>query len=367
MESLVAGPAAEWLRGRRPELNQRFARLARRYPKVDAELALLTLAEVLPAVAGDGQHPATGDLLASTYDLALLHVARGTASRPGIARLLTATLPALRPLLLQRPGVLPAALSNAVEQVGLDATAYCHTLERLAAVVANPAELLDAGAVAAWRCGRAPLRQAALQAMARLPGRAVLTALEVGDWPEASAELVRTALEQDAWTPLAWRFRDETLQLLQREGTVPPAVVRALAQPRPSRWRIVARVGAWQGFGGPFALPPEMLPAGSRHDLLVRVDGKVVEVVADAFGAVFRNTEDRGLTPRRPTGTGLLDSWQPSGDGLAANGTVSDRDGPTLLPELAGAASYSWNDGCLAVALADSHRLRIAVRVAEAV
>lgn len=367
MEPLVAGPAEEWLRSRRAELNQRFALVARRYPKLDAELALLTLAEVLPVMAGDGRDPATADLLAATYDLVLLHVARGTAGRPAIARLLTTTLPALRPLLLQRPGALPAALSNAVEQVGADETAYCQLLERLSGVVASPAELLDAGAVAAWRCGRAPLRQAALQAMARLPGRAVLTALEVGDWPEASAGLVRTALGQDAWTPLKWRFRDETLEQVRREGAVPPAVAQALLQPQQLRWRIVARVGAWQGFGGPFAQPPEVIAAADRHSLAVRVDGKMVEVVADGFGAVFRSAEDRAATPCKPLKTSFLAHLLPASVGLDDKGVVHDSSGPTLLPELAGAASYSLKDGCLAVALPDSHRLRIAVRVAEAV
>ena len=367
MEPLVAGPAAEWLHGRRAELNQRFARLARRYPKLDGELALLTLAEVLPALAGDGQDPATADLLAAVFDLVLLHVARGTSGRPAVARLLATTLPALRPLLLQRPSALPAALSNAVEQVGADTTGYCQALERLSGLVATPAELLDAGAVAAWRCGRAPLRQAALQAMARLPGRAALTALDLGDWPEAAAELVRTALAQDAWTPLTWRFRDDTLQRLGREGAVPQDVVLAVIHPAQTRWRIVARLGAWQGFGGPFAQPPEVLAAAGRHELAVRVDGKVVEVTADGFGAVFRTSHGSPGTGQAPYPAGWWPQQPPAGTGLDVHGAVLDSSGPTLLPELAGAASFSLKDGCLAVALPDSHRLRIAVRVPEAV
>lgn len=175
MEPLVAGPAAEWLHGRRAELNQRFARLARRYPKLDGELALLTLAEVLPALAGDGQDPATADLLAAAFDLVLLHVARGTSGRPAVARLLATTLPELRPLLLQRPSALPAALSNAVEQVGADTAAYCQALERLSGLVATPAELLDAGAVAAWRPRGSTRRRSRRALCSRLDGGGFLS------------------------------------------------------------------------------------------------------------------------------------------------------------------------------------------------
>ena len=68
------------------------------------------------------------------------------------------TFPRLRRLLLARPTDLPAALSNAVENLGGRGLELARGLADLADQVAGGDELLDAGAVFAWRLGEARLR-----------------------------------------------------------------------------------------------------------------------------------------------------------------------------------------------------------------
>jgi len=139
-------------------------------------------------------------------------------------------------------------------------------LTRLAPLDLTAAQLLEAGAVAAWRLGEARLRGAALEAAQRLPAAAVQIALGSDD-----SGLLAT-LTADAWPSSA------------------------------GAWQEVARVGAFVGFGGDFALPPILLDGGDRHTLPCRTQRGDLWVWADRYGAVARPVDKQAYAPAHAAG-----------------------------------------------------------------
>src|SRR5262245_60028499 len=148
---MIAGPVRDWLAARRHDLNGRFRLAQRRFPRLSAETVFPLCRELLPPLAGTGE-AGSAELLASVYELILLHAGRGTLApenggSPALNELLRVTFPRLRPLLLARPSDLPAALSNAVENLGGRGLDMARGLAELGTA---GDDLLDAGAVLAW-------------------------------------------------------------------------------------------------------------------------------------------------------------------------------------------------------------------------
>lgn len=362
---LLTGPAAEWLASRRDDLNRRFAMAHKRFPALDRDTVLLTLAEVLPPLAEPA--PGSDALLSSVYDLVLLHAGRGAfASRPGLDLLLRLAFPALRPLLLRQPRTLPAALSNAVENLGARGEAFARALPAVGVHLCTADTLLQAGGVLAWRLGEARLRRQALELAPTLPPAAVLAALDL-DWPPPAAPGALACLRLSAWQHPRELLRPETVVGL---AVAPPqeveslvARIGALAPPPLARWRPVARVGAFAGFGGEFVSPPEVLPGGDEHRFSVRAGSETFGVDADLFGWVARPAELPLAEPRRVRPPRLLQAVQALlGDEplLAADGSFSRGGEQARLAELAGASTYAFHPRALVAAFPDSHRLRVA-------
>ncbi len=365
---MISGPAAEWLAARRDELNLRFVRFQRRFPALEAEPVLSALAEVLPPLAGP--EPASGDLLSAVYDLVLLHAGRDTLdTRPGVGVLLREVFPRLRPLLLQRPSVLPGALSNAVENLEGRGVDFARTLAQVAPQVERAEALLDAGAVLAWRIGEARLRESALEVASRLPPRVALVALGLEDWPDEAAALAIQALRADAWHHPRALLSEKTLASLRG---APPQRVQALAQEliqgasaAVEAWSPVARVGDFAGFGGSFESPPLVLDGGSRHQLFARSGEQEYRVDADVFGWTCRPHPPTQL-PVRALGAAsglrrLVGRLVPaqSGGALRADGTLTAEGKSVRVPGLAGASSYALVGSVVASTHPDSHRIRI--------
>lgn len=327
MEPLTAG----WLASRRDELNHRFTRAKRRWPGLRAEAALGTLAQVLPPLAG--AEPAAGDLLSAVYDLVLLHAGRGTDAHPGISTLLRTTLPALRGVLLTRPSALPAALSNAVENLGERGQAYALAMATLAFASAD--DLLAAGAVVAWRVGHAPLRRAALEHGAMLPAPVLSAALGVEDGPATLR-----ALAADAWR-------------LPGRGAAPG--LRA-------GWEVSGLAGDFAGFGGCFDRPPTVLEGGDLHVIYARTGDRDWRIDADVFGATCRAEPASARGVSVPARRGILAIFQASADRVEPDGTLVIGGIRTAIPSFAGASACSVVDGRVAVSHPDSHRIRIATR-----
>lgn len=284
-----------WLTAQRPALNTRFRQAQRRYPQLDPEGTLAVLRELLPALATD-RTAGTDELLSSLYDLVLLHLGRGTLGPAGGIRvLLTETFPRLRPLLLARPRFLPGALSNAVEHMGPQGIAFARGLGALADQLTSADELLDTGAVLAWRLGDARLRRRALDLAARLPPRVVLNALGLAAWPDTAAPLIVAGLAADGWhRPEAFLGPKTLDRLATADAAALDALHRQLVAPQTeavSAWGLAGRLGNFRGFDGDFDAPPQLLDTGAsagRHRFWVRSGEANYRIDADAFGWVCR-------------------------------------------------------------------------------
>jgi hypothetical protein len=358
---MITGPAAAWLAAHRSELNRRYEIAHRRQPSLQPEPFAALLERVLPAIAA-GESDASGALDA-LYDLLLQLTARDAlAVHPGLNVLLVETLPRLRPLLVARP-TLARSLVNAVERLGERGAQLAHTIAACAGVVGSAEELLDAGAVAAWRLGEARLRAAACRVMPHLPGAVTLRALALDDWPHEGAPLAVAALARDAWWPPQRVVSERTLASLRG---APPERLAALVTRLGSgaggslaRWQEAARVGEFSGFGGAFDAPPLVLDSSDRHRFHAISAGTVWQIDADCFGwrctAAGKAADSGPTTPRRVGAArgGGADAV------LLADGTLVIGSDRATLPVLAGASSLALLSCAVAASFVDSHRIRV--------
>jgi hypothetical protein len=292
----LSGPVRDWLASQRPALNGRFRQAQWRFPALAPDAVLALCRELLPPLAGtDGA--VSVELLSGVFDLILLHAGRGLLApgggTTGVGVLLRETFPALRPLLAARPRHLPGALSNAVENLGSRGIAFARGMTSLAHHLRGPEEVIDAGAVLAWRLGDARLRGAALERADRLPAPAVLAILGVPDWPAEAAPLLLAGLRADGWRRpeemLSPQTRDGLdgaepgrLDQLRQELSAPPAGM-------PAAWQLAGRLGNFVGFDGRFERPPLLLDApaeASAHRFWVQSAEATYRIDADVFGWV---------------------------------------------------------------------------------
>jgi hypothetical protein len=269
MDSTISPALASVLRSGREEFNARFAAARRTYPELDA--ASFTeflrgpvdkLVQAVERVRSDR----VAEVVMAAYDAALQIAGQrfggGTARQDFILQGWDRVLPGTAALVAEAPSQMCAAVSNAL--VNLAATpgarpeAWLNVMQQLAPRCDRVETFLKLGQVAAWRAGLAHFRSGALAQADTLPEELALTALGVtgaARWPET-----RRRLGESPWCdPDA------------------PAGKPGL--------RVVARSGAFRGFGGLFAEPPLVAPAG-EHFLVRSGDGCWL-LTADAFGATF--------------------------------------------------------------------------------
>jgi hypothetical protein len=291
------------LAARRERYNAQF-RLAR---SLDAEEFLRHLRDVVgPLVDAAG-----GDPVPVTDSLVDLSVAlAGRRGVDGIWPLLRAVLP----FVAAAPRRVPVSLANALQHLGSAPAGrqgdWIDTMVALAGRARGVDELLDAGAVAAWRCGLARLRASALDVAARL--RAELLGIALG----TSSTVDIDRLAADPWFD---------------PGS---AGSREL--------RVVRRVGSFRGFGGVFARPPLV---STSDGAWYATDGTDAwRVYADRFGFDYRRVAE------------LPDAGQ--NDGLVLDGgRVVDSAGgrPLEVPELGEASSWASCGGTLAATTPWTH------------
>jgi hypothetical protein len=365
----VEGHAAAWLAQDREGLNRRFEKARRHHPALDPATTLAWLARVLPPMAGP--EPGAGPLCSSVVDLVLLHTGRDAfATHPGLVTLLTHTLPLLRPLLLRRPEELPAALSNAVENLGQAGEALARGLAALGPHVNEPSELLAAGALLAWRLGEARLRRNVLEAAGRLPPRAVLAALDLADWPEAGAQAALAALCANSWMHPRRAISRTTVAALATNPGLARELVARLASPPPGvsvPWSVVTRIGGFAGFEGQFEAPPVVLDLGDRHTFFAASGGRFFCLRADVFGWTSREVP----TPVLRVKSAAQPRWRrlppelevTASDELSPDGVLRAGSEKAAVPGLERALAFTVRDGVVAACFPDSYRIRIAVPV----
>ncbi|HLX64996.1 MAG TPA: hypothetical protein VKX17_27245 [Planctomycetota bacterium] len=374
----VTGPAREWLSSRREDLNARFRMAKRRFVKLDSQAVLALTGELLPPLAGNGE-AGSDELLSEIFDLILLHAGRGLlAQAPSPMRaLLAQAFPRLRAVLIQRPRLLPSALSNAVENVGARGAEFAHALSAMAEHLQNAEQLQDAGVVLAWRLGEARLREQALKAATQIPNVAALIALGLDGWPHYTAPLAVAALIGDAWCHPRERIRPQTLldlthaprerifELLDKLAA-PAPVALPMTPAAALELRLSGTCGEFAGYGGYFLEPPKLLYVGrmaSRHRFWVRSGTTNYRIDADVFGWVCKPdpSADFPLNETFKNASALkkraaIDADKPA---LLADGLFFSRGHFEKIGDLNGASSFNICGDVLAATLPDSFRVRV--------
>lgn len=184
----------------------------------------------------------------------------------------------------ERPEPVLAMLTNAA--LTLAATPGARPLEWIGHLAAlgpllDAGTLTAAGQVTAWRSGMAHYRPGALAAADSLPEPLALAAAgATGDWAET-----RTALAADRW----WR---------------PDGAAAGM------------RFGGFTGFGGPFAMPPEVRAGG--EGFVVCSGDRYGLLVADAWGATLHPARREEFESAPPSAAASANPTGLPGDGLRA-------------------------------------------------
>jgi hypothetical protein len=292
------------LAARRDVYNARFRLARHRSRNLDASAFLAHLRDaVAPIVDGCGADPLpVADAL---VELSLELAPRGQDAQ------LWRLLGSMGALVGAAPRRVPVALANALHHLRSSPTGrvdeWVSTMISLGALTDRPDSLLDAGAVAAWRCGLAQLRSSALQR--------------------------------------AGHVRPDLLEIaLGSEVDFPRLVADPWFDPAQSGLRVVRRVGAFRGFGGVFARPPLV---STSDGCWFATDGAGSwRMYADRFGVAFRRVAS---VPAAGQNDGLtLDSGKVTD---AATGQVLD------VAELAEATSWASSGGTLAATTPWSHAI----------
>lgn len=339
--ALTDGPLVESLKRGREGFNARFAYARRLNRQLDPDVLAWHLAQVLDPVVrplADSDPDRVDGVVRTLFDLSLDLIGRdclGPASRyPAVGDAWTALLPAAPKFLLEEPRKLAAAVTNAAFNLSRESDAAAREwISRLRALLPLCPDLetfLAAGQVAAWRCGLAHFRDGAVEVWRTLPDGPAMAVLGL-DNPRDRPD--RAAVEAALADP--WRF-PETAGLNLKYNL-----------------EIVAQVGGFRGFGGPFLSPPEVILADGAIYAFDR--SQCFSLHADCFGAVFKR-----FGPDLPPGVGGR-----AGFGLDQDGTVTKGQVNRRFSELAGFSSFAASDHTLAVTSEQSHRVRLVALTPE--
>ena len=261
---------AEILRASRGELNARFAMARRRLPALDGAAFGQFLVDAVAPLCDAVPSRDVAAVAHAAYDVALELCGQrlaGAGARDGrVGAAWSALLVPAAAHIAAAPEATLSAAANALVQLaaapGARPEAWAEVMGTIAPRAASIEEWLTAGQVAAWRAGLAHYRAGALEAADRLPPALALELVGAGgEWAD-----VRARLCADPWHDPA----------------------------RPwSGARVVARVGAFRGFGGLFPVPPSV--AGGGECFLVESDGDAWILFADACGATFHRAGEEDL------------------------------------------------------------------------
>ncbi len=339
---LVTGPFAQILEANRARFNARFAEARRFQPRLDpaafSDHVRSVVAPLVEAVARERADKAAevADVL---YDLSLDllgHEFIGPNSRyPVIVEGWRFLLPRLSRFIAESPresvGSTTNALYNLSTTPGARPGEWAASLLKLVEVCPDAPTLLKAGQVAAWRAGMAHYRLSALDLCRDLPPPVALTALGLS--PQAEHP------------PL-----DPLIESLKSNPWLRPT---SDLRPLTSDLQIVARVGAFRGFGGLFLEPPLVWPA--EDDFVVSDGEGTWLLMADVFGATFHRADIKA--PSLKTSSLFT---------INKAGSVSFGKTSHAFPELANANSSAGNSTTLAVTTPLSHAVYLIALVDKA-
>ncbi len=341
MPNLAGGQFAAILAAKRGRFNSQFAEARRYRPSLDGAAFAAHLTQLVGPVVERvaARRPDQAEAVAeSLYELSLDLVAReffGPRSRyPALAEGWANVFTLLPDRLAEAPWQFPGAVTNAL--YNLSATPGARPRDWMQALVAlseacgDVAELLAAGQVAAWRAGLAHYRLGALERCRSLPPK--VTGLALG-LPASDAQA------------LSMKARDALIEALLadpwRDPTDSPSKGKASLQ-------IVARVGAFRGFGGLFLAPPNV--GGPGGQFVVSDGDDHWLLFADRFGATFQRVASVPLAASKMG----KPYFQVNLQGQVTKGNLQ-----ASFPELERSQSSAANDNTLAVTTALSHAITL--------
>jgi hypothetical protein len=337
----TGGAFPKILAAKRGRFNSLFAEAKTYRPALDGEAfaAHLTrsVGPVVERVAA--VRPDQAEVVAEAlYELSLDLVSReflGPHSRyPPLAEGWATLFGQLPERLAEAPWVFPGAVTNALYNLsatpGARPAEWARSLLALSAACDTASELMAAGQVAAWRAGLAHFRHSALERCRALPPNIAGLALGL---PGVKASFLNA------------KTRDSLINALLANPWLDPAAPEPPSQPA---LKIMARVGAFRGFGGLFMAPPNVSCPGGQF---VVSDGDDHWLLfADRFGASFQ----RAASP--PAGKPKMSQpyFQLSLEGQLTKGALRG-----AFPELARSQSSAANDTTLAVTSPLSHAVTL--------
>lgn len=336
MDHVITGPFAALLESNRARFNAKFAAARHFKPKLSPEAFKHHLQFTLrPIVEAVYQHDAdkANEVADALYDLSLDLTGQellGPDSRYPLIEAGWQTLfPRLPRFITEAPRDFVGAVTNALYNVSVTSGArpreWLDIMQRVASLCSDSSTFLRVGQVAAWRAGLAHYRPQALA----LAGQLATT----------SPTLVRLALNLPTANTKTAPLITAILNRLSADPWYHPESI-----PTPPQLTIVARVGAFRGFGGLFLTPPRV-SLENGHFVIQESDRDWL-LSADAFGATLHRHDrpaaaDKVAAPFR----------------LEADGKVSHGRTVRVFPELAQATSAAANVTTLAVTTALSHAI----------
>ncbi|MBI5880334.1 MAG: hypothetical protein HZB53_22005 [Chloroflexi bacterium] len=336
----LTGAFAAVLKAGRETFNARFVEARRIHAALDgAEFLDFLRGTVAPVVAAaHATRPdATATVAQVLYDLSLELLCEdilGARSRyPHIGVAWRDLLPALAAHLAAAPRAVAGSVTNALYNLsqvpGARPAEWIESMRALAPLCADGDTLLRGGQVAAWRAGLAHYRTGALDLCGQLPAPVVHAALDAS--PAARQMPVADLIARLRAEP--WR------KASQIDG-------KASA----GQLKIVARAGAFRGFGGLFLAPPTVTPAGGQFIASDAQTGAYL-LSADAYGATFHRADGMKASPS-------LGPFKLDRGGRVTLGKLS-----CTFPELTNATSAASDGTTLAVTTALSHAVWLVAAV----
>jgi len=323
-------PLARALANDRERYNALFEAARARHDGLDGTDALAVLADTVAPLV---EEETASSMLDALYPLVLDATGRAwigpRARQPEVGAAWTVALAGCRRQLERDPVRLATALLQALRMLAKTADAqplrWADRLSELATRADTTDDLLNAGAVLAWREGLVRLRTAALRTSSTLPPPLALAALGVTGTPAHRDELAMALnrLRDNPWLSPPKAF----------EGTQSAAELA-----------IRTVCGGFRGFGGPFVRPPTLVASSSG---LIASDGDYwFRLHADVFGTAFERISD-------------FDAVSPTDDAptIGTSGMVRWGDREQEFPELASSKESAATGTMLAVGIPNSHRI----------
>lgn len=340
MEGLTPN-ALGLLRARRHVFNAGFTAAQGLVPGLDGQAVLAHLTDTLLPIAEAvaAVHPdRAGETLERLYLLSLDLIGRGVIGpagrHPVIGDGWRRLLGGLPELTATAPEAMARIVTNALHTLSTTAgTRPGQWIDLMAAVgpvCADDHVFAECGKVAAWRAGMAHYRNGALAVCAGLDASLAAALLELPD-----------PFQTGAGQTGAGRI-GAALAVLREDPWRVPA--EAATPGTRQRLDVVARVGGFRGFGGPFLTPPRV----AVHDGgIAAADAEAAFLLyADACGCLLVRL-DQPVLPSSPMADAAF--------GLFRDGRV-DKGGMTgTFPQLAEPSFWASDGDTLAVTLPDSH------------